>query len=124
MTPLHLMTIVGTRPEIIRLSAVIRCCDRYFRQTLVHTGQNWDYTLPRDLLFRTWACGHRTGSSMWSAPTGADPGERPLPVLPASSGAPAGRGPASGRHQLLPLSHLCQAAANSHLSHGGRKPLL
>ena len=45
MTPLHLMTIVGTRPEIIRLSAVIRCCDRYFRQTLVHTGQNWDYTL-------------------------------------------------------------------------------
>ncbi len=27
------------------LSAVIRCCDRYFRQTLVHTGQNWDYTL-------------------------------------------------------------------------------
>lgn len=39
------MTIVGTRPEIIRLSAIIRCCDRYFHQILVHTGQNYDYEL-------------------------------------------------------------------------------
>ena len=39
------MTIVRTRPEIIRLSAVIKKCDRYFNQLLVHTGQNYDYTL-------------------------------------------------------------------------------
>jgi len=39
------MTIVGTRPEIIRLSAVIKKCDLYFGQTLVHTGQNYDYEL-------------------------------------------------------------------------------
>lgn len=39
------MTIVGTRPEIIRLSEVIKRCDIYFNQTLVHTGQNYDYTL-------------------------------------------------------------------------------
>ena len=39
------MTILGTRPEIIRLSAVIKCCDRYFEQILVHTGQNYDYEL-------------------------------------------------------------------------------
>lgn len=39
------MTILGTRPEIIRLSAVIKCCDRYFENILVHTGQNWDYNL-------------------------------------------------------------------------------
>jgi UDP-N-acetylglucosamine 2-epimerase (non-hydrolysing) len=39
------MTIVGTRPEIIRLSEVIKACDKYFNQTLVHTGQNYDYTL-------------------------------------------------------------------------------
>jgi UDP-N-acetylglucosamine 2-epimerase (non-hydrolysing) len=39
------MTIVGTRPEIIRLSCVIKACDRYFDHVLVHTGQNWDYTL-------------------------------------------------------------------------------
>lgn len=42
---LKVMTIVGTRPEIIRLSAVIKCCDKYFNHILVHTGQNWDYTL-------------------------------------------------------------------------------
>lgn len=39
------MTILGTRPEIIRLSAVIKAFDRYFNHVLVHTGQNWDYTL-------------------------------------------------------------------------------
>ena len=42
---LKLMTIVGTRPEIIRLSAVIKKCDKYFEQILVHTGQNYDYEL-------------------------------------------------------------------------------
>ena len=45
MDKLKLMTIVGTRPEIIRLSEVIKACDKYFKQVLVHTGQNWDYTL-------------------------------------------------------------------------------
>ncbi len=39
------MTILGTRPEIIRLSEVIRACDKHFDHMLVHTGQNWDYTL-------------------------------------------------------------------------------
>jgi len=42
---LKVMTIIGTRPEIIRLSEVIRACDRSFEHILVHTGQNWDYTL-------------------------------------------------------------------------------
>jgi len=42
---LKLMTILGTRPEIIRLSEVIKKCDIYFDHILVHTGQNWDYTL-------------------------------------------------------------------------------
>lgn len=45
MAKLKLMTIVGTRPEIIRLSAVIKKCDLYFEQILVHTGQNYDYEL-------------------------------------------------------------------------------
>ena len=45
MPKLKLMTIVGTRPEIIRLSAVIKKCDKYFDQILVHTGQNYDYEL-------------------------------------------------------------------------------
>ena len=45
MEKLKLMTILGTRPEIIRLSATIKKCDQYFNHILVHTGQNWDYTL-------------------------------------------------------------------------------
>lgn len=45
MSKLKVMTILGTRPEIIRLSACIKACDKYFDHTLVHTGQNWDYTL-------------------------------------------------------------------------------
>lgn len=45
MEKLKLMTIIGTRPEIIRLSACIKACDKYFDQILVHTGQNWDYSL-------------------------------------------------------------------------------
>lgn len=39
------MTIIGTRPEIIRLSETIKCCDKFFHQILVHTGQNYDYEL-------------------------------------------------------------------------------
>lgn len=45
MSKLKLMTIIGTRPEIIRLSEVIKKCDIYFDQILVHTGQNYDYSL-------------------------------------------------------------------------------
>ncbi len=45
MKKLKVMTIVGTRPELIRLSEIIRFCDHYFEHTLVHTGQNYDYEL-------------------------------------------------------------------------------
>ncbi|HZK12135.1 MAG TPA: UDP-N-acetylglucosamine 2-epimerase (non-hydrolyzing) [Atribacterota bacterium] len=45
MNKMKVMTVLGTRPEIIRLSAVIKMCDQYFNHVLVHTGQNWDYTL-------------------------------------------------------------------------------
>lgn len=45
MNKLKVMTIVGTRPEIIRLSETIKKMDKYFEHVLVHTGQNWDYTL-------------------------------------------------------------------------------
>lgn len=42
---LKVMTIVGTRPEIIRLSRTIDKLDKYFEHILVHTGQNYDYEL-------------------------------------------------------------------------------
>ncbi len=45
MKRLKLMTILGTRPEIIRLSQIIKKSDSYFDHILVHTGQNWDYAL-------------------------------------------------------------------------------
>jgi UDP-N-acetyl-L-fucosamine synthase len=45
MKKLKLMTIVGTRPEIIKLSAIIKKCEIYFDHLLVHTGQNYDYEL-------------------------------------------------------------------------------
>ena len=45
MKKLKLMTVVGTRPEIIRLSRVMAACDQYFDHVIVHTGQNYDYEL-------------------------------------------------------------------------------
>ena len=42
---LKLLIIVGTRPEIIRLSEVIKKCQKYFDTILAHTGQNYDYNL-------------------------------------------------------------------------------
>lgn len=45
MKKLKVMTVVGTRPEIIRLSRVMLCLDRHVEHVLVHTGQNYDYEL-------------------------------------------------------------------------------
>ncbi|UYZ34255.1 UDP-N-acetylglucosamine 2-epimerase (non-hydrolyzing) [Clostridium beijerinckii] len=57
MKKLKLMTIVGTRPEIIRLSEFIKKADSYFEHIFVHTGQNYDYNLNevfyKDLQLRT-----------------------------------------------------------------------
>ncbi len=51
MNKLKLMTVVGTRPEIIKMSAIMRKSDLYFDHVLVHTGQNYDYAL-NELFFR------------------------------------------------------------------------
>jgi UDP-N-acetylglucosamine 2-epimerase (non-hydrolysing) len=45
MKKLKVATIVGTRPEIIRLAECIKKCDIYFNHLLIHTGQNYDYSL-------------------------------------------------------------------------------
>lgn len=45
MEKLKLMTVVGTRPEIIKLSEIMKKADRYFNHLIVHTGQNYDYEL-------------------------------------------------------------------------------
>ena len=45
MDKLKVMTIVGTRPEIIKLSQVMKELDRHVEHTIVHSGQNYDYEL-------------------------------------------------------------------------------
>jgi UDP-N-acetylglucosamine 2-epimerase (non-hydrolysing) len=45
MKKIKLATILGTRPEIIRLAECIKLCDQYFDHILIHTGQNYDYEL-------------------------------------------------------------------------------
>ena len=51
MSKLKVMTIVGTRPEIIRLSRIISKLQKYTDHILVHTGQNYDYEL-NEIFFR------------------------------------------------------------------------
>lgn len=51
MKNIKVMTVVGTRPEIIRLSRVMTCLDKYVVHVLVHTGQNYDYEL-NEIFFR------------------------------------------------------------------------
>ena len=51
LTKLKVVTIVGTRPELIRLSRVIALLDRHLHHILVHTGQNYDYEL-NEIFFR------------------------------------------------------------------------
>ena len=50
------MTILGTRPEIIKMSAIIKKCDCYFDHIIVHTGQNYDHTL-NDIFLMNWVFG-------------------------------------------------------------------
>ena len=48
---MKIVTIIGTRPEIIRLSCIIKKLDKYFNHIIVHTGQNWDSNL-NDIFFQ------------------------------------------------------------------------
>ena len=45
MKKFKVLTVVGTRPEIIRLSSIIKSLDKKINHVLVHTGQNYDYEL-------------------------------------------------------------------------------
>ena len=89
MGKLKLMTIIGTRPEIIRLSATIKCCDRYFEQILVHTGQNYDYTLNQVFFRRSWSPGTGLLSGCVGDDLGATIGEYHREVLQADGAGQA-----------------------------------
>ena len=68
---LKLLIIVGTRPEIIRLSAVIKKCRKYFDTILAHTGQNYDYNL-NGIVFRDLELGN---PEVYMSAVGNDLGE-------------------------------------------------
>ena len=61
MKKLKVMTVVGTRPEIIRLSRVLARLDEHCEHVLVHTGQNYDHEL-NQIFLTTWAFASPTTS--------------------------------------------------------------
>ena len=77
---IKLMIIVGTRPEIIRLSAVIKKCRKYFDTILVHTGQNYDYNL-NGVFFKDLGL---DGPELYLDAVGADLGETMGNIISAS----------------------------------------
>ena len=86
---LRLLIIVGTRPEIIRLSAVIRKCRKYFDTILVHTGQNYDYHL-NGVFFRDLGL---KDPELYLDAVGADLGETMGNIIAASYQAMAAMQP-------------------------------
>ena len=107
---IKLMIIVGTRPEIIRLAAVIKKCRKYFNTVLVHTGQNYDYNLNgvffRDLLLAE--------PELYLDAAGSDLGETMGNIISASYKAMA---------ELKPDAVLVLGDTNSCLSVIGAKRL-
>ena len=107
---IKLMIIVGTRPEIIRLSCVIKKCRKYFDIILVHTGQNYDYNL-NGVFFRDLGL---EDPDLYLDAVGADLGETMGNILAASYKAMA---------ELMPDAVLVLGDTNSCLSVIGAKRL-
>lgn len=107
---IKLMIIVGTRPEIIRLAAVIKKCRKYFDTILVHTGQNYDYNL-NGVFFRDLGL---DGPELYLNAVGADLGETMGNIISKSYKAMA---------ELKPEAVLVLGDTNSCLSVIGAKRL-
>ena len=107
---IRLMIIVGTRPEIIRLAAVIKKCRKYFDTILVHTGQNYDYSL-NGVFFRDLGL---ADPELYLDAAGADLGETMGSIIAASYKAMAA---------LQPEAVLVLGDTNSCLSVIGAKRL-
>ena len=107
---IKLMIIVGTRPEIIRLAAVIRKCRQYFDTLLVHTGQNYDYNL-NGVFFKDLGL---ADPDLYLDAVGADLGETMGNIIAASYKAMA---------ELQPDAVLVLGDTNSCLSVIGAKRL-
>ena len=107
---IKLMIIVGTRPEIIRLAAVIKKCRKYFDTVLVHTGQNYDYNL-NGVFFKDLGLGD---PELYLDAVGADLGETIGNIIASSYQAMA---------EMKPDAVLVLGDTNSCLSVIGAKRL-
>ena len=116
---LKLLIIVGTRPEIIRLAAVIDKCRTYFDCLLAHTGQNYDYNL-NGIFFRDLRLKE---PDVYMDAVGDDLGATMGNILDKSYKLMARCRIGAGRYQLLPQRDQRQAPAYPYLPHGGRQPL-
>ena len=114
---LKLMIIVGTRPEIIRLSEVIKKCRKYFDTLLVHTGQNYDYSL-NGVFFHDLELGE---PEIYLDAVGDSLGQTIGNIIARSYDLMAELNPE--RHQLLSVCHQRQTPAYSGFPHGGGQPL-
>ena len=103
MKKLKLMTIVGTRPEIIKMSTIIKKADKYFDHVLVHTGQNYDYNL-NEVFFKD---------------LGLREPDHYLGVVGKNIGETMGN-VISKAYDLMPLHYCRKAPQDTYLPHGGR----
>jgi UDP-N-acetylglucosamine 2-epimerase len=120
---LKVMTVVGTRPELIRLSRVIHRLDETVDHVLVHTGQNYDYSL-NEVFFDD--LGIRKPDHMLGVDTsslGAVLGGTLIAVEGCARGE-AGCRARPRRHQLVHRGRHGETPANPGLPHGSRQPLL
>ncbi len=106
MKRLKVMTVVGTRPEIIRLSRVMAKLDEHCDHVIVHTGQNYDDEL-NEIFFRDMEI--RKPDHFLSAAGDS-----------AAETIGARRTARSRRHEQLPRSNFGQASYGSNFPHGGR----
>ena len=117
---LKLLIIVGTRPEIIRLAAVINKCRQYFDCILAHTGQNYDYNL-NGVFFKDLKL---ADPEVYMNAVGNDLGETMGNIIAKSYQLMVARCcPRLGRHEQLPQRHRRQASPYPDLPHGSWQPL-
>ena len=121
---LKVMTILGTRPEIIRLSRVMAALDRWTDHIIVHTGQNYDHEL-NDVFFEELKI--RRPDHVLDA-AGSSAAETIGEVIIAVDRVLATEKPDAvlvlGRHQQLPRGHPRKTTPHSHLPYGSRQPVL
>lgn len=120
---LKLLIIVGTRPEIIRLAAVIKKCRKYFDTVLAHTGQNYDYNL-NGVFFHDLEL---DDPDVYLDAVGKDLGETMGNIIARSYELMVEIQPDAvlvlGDLQFLPFGNWGKEIAHSDFSHGSRKSM-